>query len=203
MKKLTQAEFQERRDILAGEMGLRSIAIIATSPVALRNRDADYKYRADSSFFYLTGFAEPEAVAVIETFDSEEEGYTYSLFCRERDREMEIWNGYRAGVDGAVDDYEADEAYAIDLLDEEILEKLQNKDKLFYRVGHSAEFDARVAKWVAQASGESRRGKSAPAQIVQLELMQEVLSMNKSLQQYAHCERLLQTILEEVEELTE
>ena len=179
MKKLTQAEFQERRDILAGEMGLCSIAIIATSPVALRNRDADYKYRADSSFFYLTGFAEPEAVAVIETFDSEEEGYTYSLFCRERDREMEIWNGYRAGVDGAVDDYEADEAYAIDLLDEEILEKLQNKDKLFYRVGHSAEFDARVAKWIAQASGESRRGKSAPAQIVQLDRIVDEMRLHK------------------------
>lgn len=179
MKKLTQAEFQERRDTLAGEMGLRSIAIIATSPVALRNRDADYKYRADSSFFYLTGFAEPEAVAVIETFDSEEEGYTYSLFCRERDREMEIWNGYRAGVDGAVDDYEADEAYAIDLLDEEILEKLQNKDKLFYRVGHSAEFDARVAKWIAQASGESRRGKSAPAQIVQLDRIVDEMRLHK------------------------
>ena len=179
MKKLTQADFQERRDILAGEMGLRSIAIIATSPVALRNRDADYKYRADSSFFYLTGFAEPEAVAVIETFDTEEEGYTYSLFCRERDREMEIWNGYRAGVDGAVDDYEADEAYAIDLLDEEILTKLQNKDKLFYRIGHNAEFDARVAKWIATASGESRRGTSAPAQIMQLDRIIDEMRLHK------------------------
>ena len=179
MKKLTQADFQERRDILAGEMGLRSIAIIATSPVALRNRDADYKYRADSSFFYLTGFAEPEAVAVIETFDTEEEGYTYSLFCRERDREMEIWNGYRAGVDGAVDDYEADEAYAIDLLDEEILNKLQNKDKLFYRIGHNAEFDARVAKWIATASGESRRGTSAPAQIMQLDRIVDEMRLHK------------------------
>ena len=117
MKKLTQAVFEERRAILAGEIGLRSIAIIATSPVAMRNRDADYKYRADSSFFYLTGFAEPEAVAVIETFDTEEEGYSYSLFCRERNREMEIRNGYRAGIDGAIQDYDADEAYAIDLLD--------------------------------------------------------------------------------------
>lgn len=179
MKKLTQADFQERRDILAGEMGLRSIAIIATSPVALRNRDADYKYRADSSFFYLTGFAEPEAVAVIETFDTEEEGYTYSLFCRERDREMEIWNGYRAGVDGAVDDYEADEAYAIDLLDEEILTKLQNKDKLFYRIGHNAEFDARVAKWIVTASGESRRGTSAPAQIMQLDRIVDEMRLHK------------------------
>jgi len=180
MMKLTQADFKERRDRLAEEMGPHSIAIIATSPVALRNRDADYKFRADSSFFYLTGFAEPEAVAVIETFESIDEGYTYSLFCRERNREMEIWNGYRAGVDGAVDDYEADEAYAIDLLDEEIIEKLHNKQKLFYRIGHQADFDARVAKWIAKASGESRKGTSAPAQVIQLDRIVDEMRLHKS-----------------------
>lgn len=179
MKKLTQADFQERRSILAGEIGLRSIAIIATSPVAMRNRDADYKYRADSSFFYLTGFSEPEAVAVIETFDTEEEGYSYSLFCREHNREMEIWNGYRAGIDGAMQDYDADEAYPIDLLDEGILEKLQNKDQLFYRIGHNADFDARVAKWIATASGESRRGTSAPAQVIQLDRIIDEMRLHK------------------------
>ncbi len=77
----------------------------------MRNRDADYKYRADSSFFYLTGFAEPEAVAVIETYESIDEGYTYTLFCRERNREMEIWNGYRAGLEGAIELFEADEVF--------------------------------------------------------------------------------------------
>lgn len=180
MKKLIQADFEERRAILAGEMGLNSIAVIATSAVALRNRDADYKYRADSSFFYLTGFAEPEAVAVIETFATRDEGYTYSLFCRERDRDMEIWNGYRAGIDGAIDDYEADEAYAIDLLDEEILPKLQNKEKLFYRIGHAAAFDARVAKWIKEASGETRRGTSAPAQLVQLDRIVDEMRLIKT-----------------------
>ena len=80
MKKLTQVEFKERRDQFAERMGPNSVAIIATSPVAIRNRDADYKYRADSSFFYLTGFAEPEAVAVIETYESIDEGYTYTFF---------------------------------------------------------------------------------------------------------------------------
>lgn len=185
MKKLSQADFQERRDHVAAEMGLRSIAIISTRAEMYRNRDADYKYRADSSFFYLTGFAEPEAVAVIETFDSEEDGYSYSLFCRERDREMEIWNGYRAGVDGAVDDYEADEAYAIDLLDEEILSKLQGKEKLFYRVGQHAEFDARVAKWIAQASGESRRGNAAPTQIIQLDTIVDEMRLHKDADEIA------------------
>lgn len=183
MMKLTQADFQERRDRLAEEMGPHSIAIIATSPVAMRNRDADYKFRADSSFFYLTGFAEPEAVAIIETFESIDEGYTYSLFCRERDREMEIWHGYRAGVDGAVEDYDADEAYAIDLLDEEIIEKLLNKQKLFYRMGQQADFDARVAKWIAEANGGSRKGTSAPAQVIQLDRILDEMRLHKSTQE--------------------
>ncbi|OTG69205.1 Xaa-Pro aminopeptidase [Acinetobacter sp. ANC 4470] len=183
MMKLTQADFQERRDRLAEEMGPHSIAIIATSPVAMRNRDADYKFRADSSFFYLTGFAEPEAVAIIETFESIDEGYTYSLFCRERDREMEIWHGYRAGVDGAVEDYDADEAYAIDLLDEEIIEKLLNKQKLFYRMGQQADFDARVAKWIVQANGESRKGTSAPTHVIQLDRILDEMRLHKSTQE--------------------
>ncbi|WP_314914076.1 aminopeptidase P N-terminal domain-containing protein [Acinetobacter harbinensis] len=178
--KLTQADFQERRDRLAEEMGPHSIAIIATSAVAMRNRDADYKFRADSSFFYLTGFAEPEAVAVIETFESIDEGYTYSLFCRERNRDLEIWNGYRAGVDGAVDEYEADEAYAIDLLDQEIIEKLLNKQKLFYRIGQQAEFDARVSQWIAEADAQQRRGNGSPAYVIQLDRLLDEMRLHKS-----------------------
>ncbi len=180
MMKLTQADFQERRDRLAEEMGPHSIAIIATSAVAMRNRDADYKFRADSSFFYLTGFAEPEAVAVIETFESIDEGYTYSLFCRERNRDLEIWNGYHAGVDGAVDEYEADEAYAIDLLDQEIIEKLLNKQKLFYRIGQQAEFDARVSQWIAEADAQQRRGNGSPAHVIQLDRLLDEMRLHKS-----------------------
>lgn len=177
--KLTQVDFRERRDRLAEQMGPNSIAIIATSPEVMRNRDADYKFRADSSFFYLTGFVEPEAVAIIET-DATCEDYSYSLFCRERNREMEIWNGYRAGIDGAIDDYDADEAYAIDLLDEEIIEKLLNKEKLFYRIGQRAEFDARVSQWIAKATGESRRGAAVPAQIIQLDQIVDEMRLHKS-----------------------
>ncbi|WP_130803082.1 Xaa-Pro aminopeptidase [Acinetobacter ihumii] len=180
--KLTQADFELRRDRLAQHMGPNSIAIIETSPVAYRNRDADYKFRTDSSFFYLTGFAEPEAVAVIETFDTVED-YTYSLFCRERNREMEIWNGYRAGIDGAIEDFEADEAYAIDLLDEEIAEKLLNKERLYYRIGHRAEFDARVSQWIKQADAQQRRGNGAPSQILQLDRIVDEMRLIKSKQE--------------------
>ena len=180
--KLSQADFQERRDRLAEQMGPNSIAIIATSPEVMRNRDADYKFRADSSFFYLTGFAEPEAVVVIET-DETCESYIYSVFCRERNRDMEIWNGYRAGIDGVIDDYDADEAYAIDLLDEEIIEKLLNKQKLYYRIGQRADFDARVSAWIKEADEQQRRGNGAPAEIIQLDRIVDEMRLHKSAQE--------------------
>lgn len=180
--KLSQADFKQRRDLLAKKIGSNSIAIIATRAEMYRNRDADYKYRADSSFYYLTGFAEPEAVAVIETFEEGEE-YSYSLFCRERDREMEIWHGYRAGIDGAIEIYDADEAYAIDLLDEEIIEKLLNKQRLYYRIGQQAEFDSRVSQWIQKADAEQRRGSAAPAELIQLDRIIDEMRLKKSAQE--------------------
>ncbi|RLZ08933.1 Xaa-Pro aminopeptidase [Acinetobacter sp. 2JN-4] len=180
--KLNQADFKQRRDLLAEKMGSNSIAVIATRAEMYRNRDADYKYRADSSFYYLTGFAEPEAVAIIETFEEGEE-YSYSLFCRERNREMEIWNGYRAGVDGAIEIYDADEAYAIDLLDEEIIEKLLNKQRLYYRMGQNAEFDAKVSQWIQKADAQQRRGGTAPAEMIQLDRIVDEMRLKKSAQE--------------------
>lgn len=184
MKTLDPAVFQTRRDRLAAQMGANSIAIISTSPQVYRNRDADYKYRADSSFYYLTGFAEPESVAVIETFSSGED-YRYVMFCRERDRDMEIWNGYRAGLEGAVEIYQADESVAISDLDEEIVSLLSNKQQLFYRIGHDAAFDARVSQWLKQVDAQQRQGGGSPAQVVQLDRLVDEMRLHKSKEEIA------------------
>ena len=180
--KLTQADFKQRRDRLAAQLGNNSIAVIATRAEMYRNRDADYKYRADSSFYYLTGFAEPEAVAVIETFAAGEP-YRYSLFCRERNRAMEIWNGYRAGLEGAVELYAADEAYTISELDEKIITKLLNKQRFYYRIGQQSEFDARVSQWMQKADAQQRRGGTAPAEMIQLDRLVDEMRLKKSAQE--------------------
>ncbi|KAA8735558.1 Xaa-Pro aminopeptidase [Acinetobacter qingfengensis] len=178
MSRLEQSVFRERREQLVNVMGANAIAIIATRDEMYRNRDADYKYRADSSFYYLTGFAEPEAVAVLET--DENGDYSYTLFCRERHREMEIWTGFRAGIEGALADYGADQAFSIEDLDDEIIVFLLNKERLFVRFGQTKKFDVRVGEWCNQAQKQQRQGGGAPQQMIQLDSILDEMRLIKS-----------------------
>lgn len=179
--KLDQSIFAARREKLVNAMGPNAIAIIETSPEVYRNRDADYKYRHDSSFYYLTGFAEPEAVAVLET--NEDGDYSYTLFCRERNREMEIWNGRRAGIEGVLADYDVDQAFVIEDLDEEIIPYLMNKDKLFVRMGNTKKFDMRVGEWLNQARKLQRQGGQVPKQMIQLDTLIDEMRLIKSVEE--------------------
>jgi Xaa-Pro aminopeptidase len=107
-----------RRERFLSEMG-HGVAIIPTAPVAVRSNDTDYKFRPDTDFYYLTGFPEPEAVAV---FAPEHKEHTFVLFVRPRDPEKEVWDGRRAGVEGAVERYGADAAFPIAELEERIFD---------------------------------------------------------------------------------
>ncbi|GAA5006430.1 Xaa-Pro aminopeptidase [Acinetobacter puyangensis] len=178
MSKLDQSVFRSRRERLVQAMGSNAIAIIATRDEMYRNRDADYKYRADSSFYYLTGFDEPEAVAVLETDNNGD--YSYTLFCRERNRAMEIWTGYRAGIEGVLAEYDADQAFSIEDLDDEIVPFLLNKEKLFIRFGQTKKFDVRVGEWCNQANKKQRQGGGAPQQIIQLDAILDEMRLIKS-----------------------
>ena len=170
-----QAPFANRRARLIEQMGSDAVAIIATRAEMYRNRDADYKFRADSSFYYLTGFAEPEAVAVLTSSPDQ----SYTLFCRERNREMEIWNGLRAGIDGAVADYAADQAFTIDQLDEQIIQFLSGKKRLYVRLGHSDAFDLRVIGWLKKIAANQRQGGQPPVEIIQLDSVLDEMRLFK------------------------
>ena len=134
-------------------MGEGSIAIVPTSPVRPRNRDVEFPFRPDSNFYYLTGFEEPEAVAVLAP--GREEG-EFVMFCRERDTEAEQWHGARLGLDGVRERHGADEAFPIGDLDDVLPGLLEDKPRLCYAMGHDREFDRRVLGWVAQARAAAR-----------------------------------------------
>lgn len=170
-----QMPFANRRARLMEQMGHDAIAIIATRPEMYRNRDADYKFRADSSFYYLTGFAEPEAVAVIQT----DAAQPYTLFCRERNRDMEIWHGLRAGTEGAVNDYAADQAFTIEQLDEQIIALLANKKRLYVRLGQDAAFDLCVTGWLKKIAASQRQGGQPPVEIIQLDSIVDEMRLFK------------------------
>ena len=141
------------------------VAIIPTAPVRSRNSDVHYPYRPDSDFYYLTHFPEPEAVAVLIPGRAHGE---FILFCRTRDPEREIWDGRRAGQEGACADYGADDSFPIDDIDEILPGLLENQPKVFYSMGRDAEFDARLINWVNEVREKSRQGVSAPGEFVDL-----------------------------------
>ncbi len=158
-------------------MGPDTIAILPNAPVANRNRDVDYHYRSDSNFHYLSGFDEPESVIVIVPGRPHGE---YILFCRERDLDKEIWDGYRAGQEGAVDLYGADDSYPITDLDDILPGLLEGKEKAFYTMGKLPSFDQRMMGWLNHLRNASRQGKQSPTEIIELDHTLNELRLFKS-----------------------
>jgi Xaa-Pro aminopeptidase len=153
-------QFIERRQRFAETLG-DGLAIIPGQAEAVRNSDVRYEFRQDSDFFFLTGFEEPDAVAVLNPSHAKER---YVLFVRPRDREMEIWNGRRAGVEGAVAGYGADAAYPIGELEQRLREYVIGRPAIFYRLGNSA-WDGKVTRLLEQSRALQTRGYLAPARI--------------------------------------
>lgn len=145
---LNVAEFKARRQKLMALMG-NGIAIIPTANEVIRNRDSHYPFRFDSYFYYLTGFKEPESLLVLLAGDAAKGEPAQSiLFCRDKDIEREIWDGFRFGADAAREAFGFDAAYSINDLDAVLLKLLGNQPKLFYSLGESSAFDSRVTGWI-------------------------------------------------------
>ena len=150
-------EYAQRRRRLAAAIG-DGVAVIPTAPERVRNRDSHYPYRFDSHFYYLTGFAEPEAVLVLLQDKS-------ILFCREKNPERETWDGFRYGPEAARERFGFDEAHPIAALDREMERLLENRATLLYPMGADAEWDARAIRWLNAVRARVRAGIAAPERV--------------------------------------
>ena len=174
---ITATEFKKRRKKLMDLMGAKSIAILPAAPMRPRNRDVEYPFRQDSNFHYLTGFDEPEAVLVLVPGRKHGECI---LFCRERDPEMELWNGFMAGQEGACNDYGADDAFPIADIDEILPGLMEGCDKVFHSMGSQPDFDGRVMGWVNSIRAKVRNGAQPPGEFVMLDHLLHDLRLFKS-----------------------
>ncbi len=174
---MNMKEFAKRRKQLMRMMGEGAVAILPAAPVALRNRDVDYPYRQDSDFHYLSGFPEPEAVIVLIPGRKHGE---FVLFCRERDLEMETWNGKRAGQLGACEQYGADDSFPINDIDDILPGMLEGCERVYYTMGAHPEFDQQVLHWVNKIRSMNRSGSRTPGEFVSLEHLLHDMRLYKS-----------------------
>ena len=171
---MNPALYADRRARLAAQMG-RGVAIVPTAPERIRNRDAHYPYRADSYFYYLTGFTEPEAVLVVIG----SEPLQSILFCRDKDIEREIWDGFRHGPEAARERFGLDAAHSIRELDALLPQLLGNRPAVYCHLGADAAWDARVLGWINEVRGQVRSGVSAPGEIRDVQVLLDELRLIK------------------------
>src|SRR5687768_330017 len=143
-------------------MDQKSVAIIPAAHEATRSNDTQYRFRQDSDFFYLTGFEEPEAIAVVAPGREEK----YTLFVRPRDPEQEIWVGRRAGVEGAKDEFGADESFPIAEFDQKLSDILDGAENLYYRLGVNQDLDNKIIRKIAEMRAFNRKPIHPPRTII-------------------------------------
>jgi Xaa-Pro aminopeptidase len=174
---MNSKEFLKRRKQLMRMVGTGGIAILPSAPVRLRSRDVEYRFRQDSDFYYLTGFAEPDAVAVLVPGRDKGE---YVLFCRDRDSGKELWDGSRAGPKGAIERYAADDAYPIDDIDDILPGIMEPCSSVYYTIGAYGDFDRRMTEWVKSLRSRNARGTHTPDEFVALDHLLHDMRLYKS-----------------------
>lgn len=177
MTSIPKSEYARRRKALMAQMEPNSIAILPAAPVYIRNRDVEHVYRQDSDFQYLSGFPEPEAV--IALIPGREHG-EYVLFCRERNPERELWDGLRAGQEGAIRDFGADDAFPIGDIDDILPGLIEGRERVYYAIGTNPEFDQHLMEWVNVIRSKARQGAQPPNEFVALDHLLHDMRLYKS-----------------------
>ncbi|WP_309959987.1 aminopeptidase P N-terminal domain-containing protein [Variovorax guangxiensis] len=153
---MTANHLARRRKELSSYLGSDAVAIIPTAPERPRNRDSDFLFRHDSYFYYLTGFTEPNAWLVLTS-----EGHA-TLFCAPKDREREIWDGYRLGPEAAPAALAVEEAFSIEELDTRMPKLLENKKTVWYPFATHKGLESRVDGWLSAVRARVRYGALCP-----------------------------------------
>ncbi|WP_313136225.1 Xaa-Pro aminopeptidase [Stutzerimonas nitrititolerans] len=177
MTRIPRSEYARRRKALMEQMEPNSIAILPAAPMYIRNRDVEHVYRQDSDFQYLSGFPEPEAV--IALIPGREHG-EYVLFCRERDPERELWDGLRAGQDGAIAHYGADDAFPIGDIDDILPGLIEGRERVYYAIGTNETFDHQLMEWIKMIRSKARQGAQPPSEFVALDHLLHDMRLYKS-----------------------
>jgi Xaa-Pro aminopeptidase len=170
-------EFARRRRHLTELIGPGGIAVLPAATEKVRSRDTLFDYRPDSDFYYLTGFVEPESVAVL--IPGRADGQ-YLIFCRDRDPERELWDGKRLGPESAPDALGCDDAFPIDDLDEILPGLLEQSERVYYSMGISPEFDQRLLSWINSLNAKKGQSGHAPSEIVALDHLLHEMRLFKS-----------------------
>ncbi len=162
---ISKNEYARRRKHLMAMMESDSIAIIPSAHEVTRSRDTEFLFRQDSDFMYLTGFNEPDSVLVL--IPGRRAGQVV-LFCRDRDVERELWDGRRAGPEGAVKNFAMDDAFPIGDIDEIVPGLIEGRKHIYYSMGHNDSFDRQVMGWVNQIRSQVRTGAKPPGDFIDL-----------------------------------
>jgi Xaa-Pro aminopeptidase len=174
---ISKTEFARRRKNLMALMAPNSIAIIPSAREQVRSRDTGYPFRQDSDFYYLSGFIEPDAVLVM--LPGRRHGQ-FIMFCQERDPDRELWHGLRAGPEGACEKYAADDAFPISDIDDILPGLLEGRERVYYSMGRSAEFDRQIMGWVNSIRVKEASGAVPPGEFTDLDHMLHELRLYKS-----------------------
>ena len=177
MSSISTSEYAQRRQQLMQRMTPNSIAILPAAAISTRNNSVEYPYRQDSDFFYLSGFSEPEAVLVL--IPKREHG-EFILFCRERNPERELWDGLRAGQEGAIANYQADDAFPINDIDDILPGLIEGRERVYYSIGNNADFDQQMMEWLNSIRSKARMGAQPPKEFVMLDHLLHDARLHKS-----------------------
>ena len=154
-----------------------SIAIIPSAREQVRSRDTEYPFRQDSDFYYLCGFTEPNAVLAL--IPGRRHGQ-FVMFCRERDPAMELWHGFRSGPEGACEKHGADDAFPIGDIDDILPGLIEGRERVYYSMGRSADFDRQIMAWVNSIRSKESSGAVPPGEFTDLDHMLHELRLFKS-----------------------